>query len=430
MSDSSSSSPRVSPVSMFLIAVLFVISGAAALIYEVVWTRQLTTFFGSTLYGVATVLAAFMGGLALGSLLLGTRADRFSRPLAVFGVFEILTGLAALAFPFALRAVQPIVGVFYVTGGEATFFLFSLVRFVIVFALLMVPTTLMGATLPLLSRAVTEQLEKAGGRIGWLYAVNTTGAVLGVFLAGFLLLEMLGVWRTTLVAAAGDITVGIVSIVLARMLPAVEPSRPAAVAPIPTPDVGGISPRVVKIVLATYAVSGFIALAYQVAWTRGLIFSFDRLKATTYSFSGMLVVFLLGLAIGSWIMQAVVDRQKNLLRLYGLIQAGIGLGGGLSFFMIVRDWPTLPEEYADGTLIYWNAVANVMGLTALGIALPTLLMGMAFPVVARIVVRSMDRVGGDVARVYALNTIGAIFGSFLGGFFLLQIGRASCRERV
>lgn len=426
MESSNRSTAASSTIPLMLVALMFVLSGASGLVYEVIWTRKLTTFFGSTLYGIATVLSAFMGGLALGSYLLGKRADRMRRPLAVYGIYEILIALAALAFPFALKATQPLIGAVYVTGGERTFFFFSMFRFVIVFILLMVPTTLMGATLPILSKAVTENLAKVGRRVGWLYALNTTGAVLGVFTTGFIFLEMFGVWYTTLLGVGVNLLVGVVAIALGWNHFTKDPDAPAPKEEEVLPQYDKaprevFSKAAVNMVLATYALSGFIALAYQVAWTRALIFSFDRLKATTYSFSGMLVVFLLGLAIGSWIMQAIVDRQRNLLRLYALIQAGIGLGGALSWFMIVRDWNLLSEQYDDGTLIYWNAVANVMMTTGLAIGLPTILMGMAFPVVSRIVVASIHQIGFDVARVYSLNTVGAILGSFLGGFFLIPL---------
>jgi spermidine synthase len=247
--------------------------------------------------------------------------------------------------------------------------------------------------------------------------------VLGVFATGFLLLEMFGVWRTTLIAVTLNIVIGIAAIILGRKYLVVAPRdvqdeaedrQSVEIAePLPT--------NVLRLVLITYMLSGFIALAYQVCWTRSLIFSFDRLKSTTYSFSGMLVVFLLGLAIGSTLMQAIVDRQKNLLRLYGLLQAGIGLSGGLSFYMILRDWPVRPEAMEDGTLIYWNAVLNVMTTTAVAIGLPTLLMGMAFPVVSKIVVGSIRKLSMDVSKVYALNTVGAILGSFASGFILIPL---------
>ncbi len=404
-----------------LVALIFVLSGAAALVYEVVWTRQLTTFFGSTLYGVASVLTSFMGGLALGSYLIGKRADRIRQPLRVYGLIELGVAASALAFPWILKATQPLIGSFYATGGEGTFYLYSLVRFVIVFLLLMVPTTLMGATLPVLSKALTTSLGHVGKRIGGLYALNTGGAVLGVFLTGFLLLENLGVFRTTLVAVVVDLLIGSVCWVLGGKYFQTEAAAPAGRVK-PAVNAGApLRPAVIRVVLLTYMVSGFVALAYQVCWTRAMIFSFDALKSTTYSFSGMLVVFLLGLTIGSAIMQGIVDRQENLLRLYGLLQAGIGLSGGLSFFTILASINPVNEIAQDGALIYWNAVFNVMYKTALTIGVPTLLMGMAFPVVTKLVVSSIENLGLSVSRVYALNTLGAILGSFCSGFVLIPL---------
>lgn len=416
---------RISPAALFAVAIIFILSGATALVYEVVWTRQLTTFFGSTLYGVATVLSAFMGGLALGSWLIGRFVDKMQYPLVVYGIFEIVTGLSALVFPFALQLSQPLIGQFYTTGGSGTFLTFSLIRFVVVFVLLLVPTTLMGATLPMMSKAVTRRLEQVGTRVGGLYALNTAGAVLGVFAAGFFMLEHLGVFRTTAVAVSLDIAIGIVSIWLGRTVFRVSDAQVASSASqvnLEAPMVREhLSPVVLRLVLFTYAASGFIALAYQVCWTRALIFSFDTLKSTTYSFSGMLIVFLLGLAVGSALMQGIVDKQRNLLRLYALLQTGIGLGGALSFFVIIRDLPTLNEIADDGSLIYWSAVFNVMYKTAAAIGLPTFLMGMAFPVVTKLVVGSLSHIGGDVAKVYALNTLGAILGSFAAGFVLIPL---------
>lgn len=414
---------RISPAAFLAVAIIFILSGSTALVYEVVWTRQLTTFFGSTLYGVATVLSAFMGGLALGSWLIGRHVDKMRYPLVVYGVFEIVIGLSALMFPYALQLSQPLIGQFYTTGGSGTFLTFSLIRFVVVFILLLVPTTLMGATLPMMSKAVTRRLEQVGTRVGGLYALNTAGAVLGVFAAGFFMLEHLGVFRTTAVAVSVDVVIGIASIWLGRTVFRVTDNHTVqAASRAEAPQVRErLSPAVLRLVLVTYAFSGFIALAYQVCWTRALIFSFDTLKSTTYSFSGMLIVFLLGLALGSALMQAIVDKQKNLLRLYALLQTGIGLGGALSFFVIIRDLPILNEIADDGALIYWNAVFNVMYKTAAAIGLPTFLMGMAFPVVTKLVVGSINQIGVDVARVYALNTLGAIFGSFCAGFILIPL---------
>ncbi|MDK2973369.1 MAG: spermidine synthase [Candidatus Sumerlaeota bacterium] len=411
-------SPRLGVPHALLIAAMFLVSGASALIYEVVWTRQLTTLFGATHYSVATVLTAFMGGLALGSWLFGRLADRFQRPLLVFGILELFTAAAAAAFPFVLNFITPIVGKFYATGGEGTFLIFSLVRFVLAGSLLLVPTTLMGATLPVLSKAVTRDLRFVGRSVGGLYAINTLGAVTGVFLSGFMLIEKFGIWKTTLIAVAGDSLVGIGAIVLGLGLrvaiPTAGDSLPASQPLYPL--------RTVRLILATYFLSGFIALCYQIAWTRSLLFGFETLKATTYSFAAMLTVFLLGLAIGSSLMQAFVDRIRDLLAAYGALQLILGVWGALTPFLIMYQLPETFETLREGTtgdLNYWGAIGNVMVRTTFVIGVPTLVMGMLFPVVARMATGSLEKLGKDIGTVYALNTCGAIAGSFLGGFFLI-----------
>jgi len=409
-----------------VIFLLFFASGASGLIYEVVWTRSLIYVFGAAQLAVATVLGAFMGGLALGSLIGGRFADRARRPLRVYGVIEIGVAAAALIFPWLLRALDPVFGATYrALGADSAVFAF--LRFLYVFALLMIPTTLMGATLPLLSRFLARSRETLGSRIGALYAINTTGAVVGTFCAGFLLLAALGVRQTVWLAAAMNLLVGAAAIWIAGRLgpqaPAAEEEPPAAAAP---PESAAPEPvaaaGLLRLVLFSYFLSGAVALAYQVVWTRALVFSFEMMKNTTYAFSGMLTVFLIGLALGSALMTAAVDRQRDPLRLYALLQALIGLSGALSYFMIhfvAPGWQPFEEAGPEGRIFWVSAVANVMLKTAVSIGLPTLLMGMAFPVVARVAVSLRRGVGADVGRLYAVNTFGAIAGALGAGFLLI-----------
>ncbi|MEQ8819583.1 MAG: fused MFS/spermidine synthase [Sumerlaeia bacterium] len=412
----------------FAIALMFLLSGAAGLVYQVVWTRQLTTMFGATLYAVATVLTAFMGGLALGSWLFGKKADSLKRPLLFYGGLEVGIAVAGLLFPLALRLTEPILGAFYATGGEGTFFVFSLLRFALAGALLLVPTTLMGATLPVMSKAITADFERVGRRVGGLYALNTTGAVVGTFLTGFYLIEALGISGTTFVAVTVNVIVAALAAAIGWSLltpeATHEPYTNAIAAPPVLRDTARISAKgALRLVLATYFLCGLIALCYQIAWTRSLIFGFETLKATTYSFAGMLTVFLLGLAIGSAAMQAIVDRLRDPLAVYITLIFGIALTGALSSFVIKTDLPPwlVMEELDGDRLRWWAAIGNIFFRTTLAIGLPTLLMGMAFPVVARLSVGRLAQLGHDIGVVYALNTLGAILGSFLGGFVLIPL---------
>jgi spermidine synthase len=418
--------PAVSLPVFLLVLVIFLFSGLSALLYEVIWTRVLLNIFGATLYAVSTVLAAYMGGLALGSWVGGKAADRLKRPLFSYGILEIVIALTALAVPSFLGLFNPIYDAVY-ASGSASFMKLSLIRFALSFCVLMVPTTCMGATLPLLSRFVAGAEGKLASRIGGLYAVNTTGAVLGAFLSGFVFIAVFGTHGTMYLGAALSILAGLASIVLSLSVEKTIAEKVAMEQPQEeTAPSGTTYPAwYLRMVLLTYAISGFAALSYQVLWTRTLVFRFDYLKNTTYSFSAMLTVFLSGLALGSAFMASRVERQRDPARLYGLIQLLTGLSGAFSLFMLIKfvgafsfgdPFNTKTQEFN-----WLLEVSNVFLRTVLVLGLPTFLMGMAFPVVARLCVRQGKGLGSSIGRLYALNTVGAILGSFCAGFVLIPL---------
>ncbi|MCX7049133.1 MAG: fused MFS/spermidine synthase [Candidatus Sumerlaeota bacterium] len=446
-----SDKPSLPAARLAIVAGLFFITGATGLIYEVLWTRQLINIFGATIYAVSTVLAAFMGGLALGSWLFGRAADSWRNPFRLYGFLEILIGVAAFCLPYMIGGLDPLFQAMY-DRLQANFLLFSLIRFCLIFALLLIPTTIMGATLPVLSRYLARQKETIGARIGLLYSLNTFGAVAGCFLSGFILIEQMGLSQTKTLAVCFNIAVGLTAIALSGILekdnkdsrdpkdpnkesPASstqstsstmsttnnQPPLPSPLSPLSSPYPSWV-PRAV---LWSYAVSGGVALAYQVLWSRALVFAMDVMKNTTYAFTAMLTVFLIGLALGGAIMARFVDRERDPLRLYGLIQILIGLGGALSLYVILyvaRGMEIIPYANLESGRVMWkNAVINIFFQSFAGIFLPTLLMGMAFPVAARLYVGDVRRVGGQLGRLYAMNTLGAIVGSFLGGFVIIPL---------
>ncbi|GAB4310960.1 MAG: fused MFS/spermidine synthase [Candidatus Sumerlaeia bacterium] len=438
-----------------VVYVLFFLTGISGLIYQVVWTRQLTYVFGASLYAVASVVAAFMGGLALGSWVFGRVADRARRRLVVYGLLEVGVGGCALLLPVFLRSAHPLYRYIY-QNFETSFAALSLLRLFITFIIILVPTTLMGGTLPVLSAFVARRRDALGGSIGGLYALNTLGAVLGTFLAGFVLIAAVGIRGTTGVAVAINLIVAAVAVMVSfrcEPLPELpdsqaeggievpgpgsgnaDPLRMQDVSPLPSPadsktsgadQIFFITPAQVRLVLFVYFLAGLTGLAFQVLWTRALVFTFLTLKNTTYAFSGLLVVFLAGLALGSGLMARLVDRQKDPLRLLGVIQLSLGILGAFSLILIyyrLPGWEPLPEFGTDPSrLVWWAAVGNVLIKSAAAFFLPTLLMGMTFPVVARLCVPVLRRAGRSVGRMYALNTVGAILGSLLAGFALIPV---------
>ncbi|HEV2121611.1 MAG TPA: fused MFS/spermidine synthase, partial [Chloroflexota bacterium] len=267
---------------------LLVLTGAAGLIYQVVWFRVLGLVFGVTVHATSAVLAAFMAGLALGSFAAGRFVDRLRNPLAAYGRLEVLIGLAGLASLPAFDVLQPVYRWLAGNLTDSAVFL-TVIRFVLAFAIMLVPTTFMGSTLPIVVKSSLLRSYGAEQNVSRLYAANTFGAILGTFLAGFLLIGLFGITVATGVAAALNVVVGVGCIALAS-----GPFRPSSADPPPSANVAqllattsGAEPvavsaqpqargesRFTRIVLVAYGISGGLALAYEVVWTRmlGIVF--------------------------------------------------------------------------------------------------------------------------------------------------------------
>jgi len=417
-----------------LLCLLFVLSGAAGLVYELVWTRQLILLFGGTTYAITTVLVAFMGGLGLGSYLAGRLSQRLHQPGALYGLLEIGIGLYAFAVPLLLQAAEPLYRAMY-PAVEGRLWPLTAARFVVGTIVLVLPTTLMGATLPILVRFVTLLGGGFGRSVGVMYGVNTLGAVLGVLATGFYLVPTLGVTLTTRTAAGINFLIGLTAIAGLRLSRA-APS-PAMRSPRAAPG-GRASRRAVArqearpleravppagmtaaqraAVLVVFAISGFAAMAYQIAWTRALVLS---IGSSTYSFTCILAAFILGLGAGSLIVAGFVDRIRSPL----LVIGGIELAIGLSAILMVPIYGRLPPFIYD-QVSHFVSFERLLGVEfALVIAvtlIPTLLMGALFPLVTRAVAHGTDDASAATGRAYAVNTLGTILGSFLAGFFLIR----------
>lgn len=419
---------------------LFLLSGACGLIYQVVWTRMMTLLFGVTVYAVSTVLCSFMAGLAMGSLVFGRVADRSRRPLMLYGYLEIGIGLCGAIFPYAMEAVRPLFVLIHRTWYEAGHGVFSLARFGIVFPMLLVPTFLMGGTFPIVSRYFVRARGTLTRDVGFLYAVNTSGAVIGVFLVGFVLLAYLGMWNTTMIAALGNILVGIVSVLVGRhavvslegdALDAgqasspVSPGAPESHDRTDTPsalEAPGDDARpawVAQLALIAIALSGFVSLGLEVLWTRVLVFHTHN---STYAFSSMLMAFLIGIAGGGWLMGLIAPRVKRPFLLFALLQVGIAVWSVGSLYG-VGQLQHLTNFLADAIPFdnWAEIVVIILSQSLATLLFPATLMGMTFPLATTLATRGMGRVGRGIGDVYAANTFGTVAGSFLTGFVLIPL---------
>jgi spermidine synthase len=396
---------------------LFFISGISALMYEIAWTRLLNLLFGDTVLAVSTGLASFMAGLALGGLWGGRVIDRRSHVLTIYAALEVSIGLAALLLPVALNGITPL----YIRLHQqlhTTFYLFSLLRFLLAFGLLLIPTTLMGATLPVLSRYVVRAHATLGRNMGLLYALNTGGAVLGCFAAGYVLIGSVGLYQTVSLGAALNLTIGLAVWGLRKRAGEGLPvAAEQAVSASWSSEAPVYQAGVVRLVLWSFACSGFAALSYEVIWTRALVFFIGN---STYAFSAMLTTFLCGLALGSLALARVSDRARNLVLMLGVLQLCIGIYGVLTIPILGKLFYGL-DAWSEGfSSAYWGApVWLQFAKTFAVILLPTLCMGGTFPLVSKIVARGPQGIGRRIGNIYALNTLGAIAGSWVAGFLFI-----------
>ncbi len=387
----------------------FFLSGATGLVYEVLWIRMLGLVFGHTVFAVTTVLTAFMAGLGLGAWLFGRLVDRRARPLRLYGLLELGVGVFCLAVPLVLPWAETLYRALARAAG-LSFLAFSLAQFVLVLALLLPPTTLMGATLPVLSRVFVTDAATAGRRVGALYALNTLGAVVGTALAGYVLLPALGMRATLGLAAAVNVVVGLAIVLADRHLAAAGGATP----PPAPPAAAEAWPPAARAVALGLAVSGAASMIYEVAWTRALSLV---IGSSTYAFTAMLLAFLLGLALGSALFSRLGGGAASVATL-GLLQLGVG-AAALALVPVFARLPdvlvrALAVSLAPGFVVLVQVALAVGALLA-----PTLLIGAAFPCAVQAAARGAGRVGGDVGRLYAANTLGAIAGTVVAGFVLL-----------
>ena len=383
-----------------VLLLLFVGSGAAALVYEVVWFQLLQLVIGVSAISLGLLLGTFMGGLCLGSLLFPRLVPPGYHPLRVYALIEVAIGVIGL---LVLVVVPLVAGVYTRVAGPGVFGL--LMRGAAAAVCLLPPTLLMGATLPALSRWV-ESTQKGVSWLGLFYAGNTLGAVLGSLVAGFYLLRDYDVPTATFVAVGLNALVALTALVVA----AVAPYGASA----PTPESAKREPDSSAIYIAT-AISGLTGLAAEVVWTRMLSLV---IGGTTYAFSLILAAFLVGIALGSAVASVMARDARRARLALGWCQALLALGIAWAAYMLSASIPFWPIDPSLADTPWFNFQIDFV--RSLWAVLPaTLLWGASFPFALAALLEEGHDPARLVGRVYAANTVGAIVGALLTSLVLV-----------
>ena len=398
-----------------VVATLFIISGATGLVYQIAWFKYLSLFLGNTTYAQTVVLATFMGGLAIGASLWGRRADRSKSPIRLYAGLEFFIGIYCVVYPaflgVAKSAFIAIVHALQLPSDGGTVLVLKLLISAI---MLLFPTILMGGTLPVLVRFISNSVEESGKNVATLYFLNSLGAVIGSLLGGFFLVQMAGLQATVIGAGIVNMLIAAAAFVLGKRMPAMPAvsEEPELEIERPTTD------RQVLLAVGVAGASGLAAMIYEVAWVRLLI---PVLGSSTYSYTLMLVAFISGITIGSWLVAVFIRNIKNLFGALALCQLGVGLSMALMLPLYGR----IPYIYwhlgailtrSEGTYSIFLVLQFIVGFLVM--IVPTIFLGMSLPLASRIATRSVVVLGKTVGTVFS---VGTVLGSLGAGLILIPL---------
>jgi spermidine synthase len=379
-------------------------SGGSALIYQVLWVKQLTLVVGIEVQAVTIAISAFFAGLALGGYLFGKFADTRAKPTLLYVSLE----LAALALGIgATHALAHCAALFVAMQTHL-----GPIAWTLPFALVGVPAIAMGGTLPVLMRALGPAHTRLGGAGGRLYAANTAGAIAGALLPAFVLIPLLGVQGSAYAAATLNALAAAGALALLRTSPATRPIAASRAAH-------------ARIALALYAVAGGIALGYEVIWSQAIA---QFISTRSFAFSIVLATYLFGLASGSALAARFADRARDAWSVFGALIALAGLAA-FTGVACAGDWLSIAQQQASAMVL--SMTGNLLASMCAGflvaacaiVLIPTMLLGAAFPFALRMATsdeaQADPSIGGATGRVLAWNTAGGIVGTLFAGFALV-----------
>ncbi|MGC9343385.1 MAG: fused MFS/spermidine synthase, partial [Bacteroidales bacterium] len=381
-----------------------------------VWLRTIQLVFGVHVYSTSAVLTAFMAGLATGSYLFGKWVDRIQNPINLYLIIEAGIFLYAISFSFLFDFSSNLYLEHFsgsLKGNDPG----NIIKFFQAFIILIIPTTLMGGTIPVVTKILIRSLNKLGRELSLIYSLNNLGAAVGGIAAGFFFIRLLGMKETMYLAAALNLVNTVVIYLLRKQ------GRFFGQEKMDRIKNGGEEGRkystlFLRIILIVFAVEGFTTLAYEILWTRIFIeFSYDK---TVYIYSVIVVGFIFGLSLGSFIIRNLVNRLRDLPVFLAISQVGIGLLSFLLLMLFIYLSPILVQNRGfEGS---WFSVSGKEYLLIFGLlTLPVTLMGFTFPLVGKIVSENISTLGSTIGLVGFLDTAGSIFGAYAAGFILIPL---------
>lgn len=401
----------------------FILSGMTGLIFQVSWFKYLVLFLGNTTYSQTILLSTFLGGLAIGNYIIGKITDKLKNQLIYYGIIELIIGIYCIFFPFIISLAEKF---FYSIVNEnfllGNFSIYLIIKFIISIKILIIPTILMGGTLPLLTKYFTERIENIRKENASLYFLNSFGAVVGVFFAGFVLIKNFGLDTTVQIGAIINILIGGISILISSLNIKDETISTESfneielnVSKLP------LSETTIKLVILVGGLSGFASFMYEILWTRILITIFG---SSTYSFSIMLIAFISGITLGSFIVSSKFISKYDRFNLLIISQLSIALTIALSLLIL----PYLPFYFWKLSSLFakTNSAFSVFitfefFICFLLMFIPTIFMGISLPLVVEIVAKHKKLVGYSVGTVFSVNTLGNVLGSISVGLIFIPL---------
>ncbi len=393
---------------MPILLFVFFLSGACALAYQIIWIRLFGLVFGGTVVSMSVIIAVFMGGLALGSHVIGRYAVRVGNRVRLYGILEIILGVLAAIIPYIIMFLSGIVYNLPFTADVHTFAGIS-VRILLSTAILIVPTMIMGGSLPVLVRAVTSDRKKIILNTSALYAVNTLGAMAGASIVGFFLIRYIGVTNSNLLAAFVNCAMGAAAIAVSGRFPSTPDTEDTGTSEKPDgPEERG------RRFLVALGVTGFAGLALEMVWMRMMLLVFNN---TIYLYTIVITIYLFALGLGGLVLRLIPDRMRT-ERVFGLILALTALTVLLGFSMFPATTAKGVSNYAYYATFPRLSVLTLVIFLFLGFA-PVLLMGLSFPLGLGLYARKVRGLSRRLGLIYAINTIGSLAGSIAAVFLLI-----------